>query len=74
MLGFRAGSQPVSEGFVKVDAVIGEDSADCAGPVAPMLHDYCVLIGPMVACFAVGVGKPFVCVWAESISARVCDV
>ena len=74
MLGFHAGGQPVSEGFVKVDAVIGENSADCAGPVAPMSHDYCALIGPVVACFAVRVVKPFVCIWAESISARVCDV
>ena len=74
MLRFCAGGEPVFERRIEVGAVVGEAGADCAGPVAPMPHDYCVLVGSVVACFAVGVGKPFVCVWAESISARVCDV
>ena len=74
MLGFCAGSEPVLEGLIEVDAVVGEESADCAGPVAPMPHGYCALVGPVVACFSVGVVKPFVCIRTEASPTRVCDV
>ena len=74
MLRLCAISEPVLEWRVEVGAVISEEGADCAGPVAPMPHGYCALVRPVVACFAVGVVKPFVCIRAEAGPARVCDV
>ena len=74
MLRLCAISEPVLEWRVEVGAVISEEGADCAGPVAPMPLGYCALVGPVVACFAVGVVNPFVCVQTETGPTRVRDV
>ena len=74
MLRFCAGGEPVLERLVEVDAVVDEEGADCAGPLAPMPRGYFALVWPVVACFAVGVVNPFVCVRTEAGPARVRDV
>ena len=55
MLGFCADGEPVFEGRIEAGAVMGEQVADGAGPVAPVSHDYCALIRPVVACSAMWV-------------------
>ena len=39
-------------GRIEAGAVVGKQVADGAGPVAPLPHDYCALIRPVVARFA----------------------
>ena len=55
-------------------AVVCKKDADCSCPVALVPHHDCSLIGSVVPCCAVGVIKTFVCVQAEFVPARVCDV
>ena len=52
-----------------------EEVTESAGPVlAPVLHVYFALIGPVVLCFPVWVSFSPVCVWAKLVPTCVSDV
>ena len=62
MLEFCACGEPVFEGRVETDTVVGEEVAERAGPMAPVFHTYFALTGPVVLCVCcVGVFIPCVC-------------
>ena len=74
VLGFRSDSELVFEGCVEADAIMGEEVAERAGPVAPVFRAYFALVGPVVLCCAVWLSFSSVCIWAEVVPTCVCDV